>query len=189
MNVGAEAPPALWYFAYGANMAAETMTRRGLTPARSVMARLDDYALRFSQPGIPLLEPGFANIEPAPGARVFGVVHAMSAEELRRLDRFEGRSYRHERVRVTTEALGVLEAIAYRNPRARTPRTPSQRYKNLLLQGAREHHLPQDYIDALEAHPARHVPVLSALLLASVGVVDRTRRAVFGALSGRRGET
>lgn len=184
MDAEAHTSETLWYFAYGANMAAETMARRGLAPRRSVMARLDGYVMRFSQPGIPLVEPGFANIEPDAEAQVFGVVHELLVEELSRLDRFEGRSYRHERVMVIARGLGALEAVAYRNPRKHTARTPSRRYQGLLLQGARQHHLPQEYIDALEAHPARHVPVLSALLAASVSTIERARRALDGAGRG-----
>ena len=49
-----------------------------------------------------------------------------------------------------------IEAWTYVSERRSTGRRPSERYVGLLLEGAREHALPQDYVRRLEAFELAH---------------------------------
>lgn len=167
---------AFWYFAYGANMSPEVLARRGLSPQESVAGRLDDYALRFSHRGLLVTEPAFANLEPQPGSHVYGVLHRIEPEELAHLDRIEGAEYAHVDVDVHGPA-GLVRARAYRDPYPVAGMVPSRRYLRCVCDGARQFNLPEEWIDTLNAHPSRYIPLLSELTTLCVGVAERLRRA------------
>lgn len=144
---------ALWYFAYGSNMSpAIFLERRGMRPLATHRARLDGYRLCFSLPVGPG-ERGVANVELVTGAHVWGVAYLLGASECDRLDRTEGvpRGL-YERTPVVLRVDGEqVEAFTYRSSFASAGRKPSSRYLSLLLDGARRHGLPVEYLQALEA--------------------------------------
>jgi gamma-glutamylcyclotransferase len=148
-----EDPTTLWYFAYGSNMSpAIFVDRRGMHPLEARRARLDGYRLCFSLPVGPG-ERGVANVEQAAGAHVWGVVYLIDAAEGGRLDRSEGvRGGLYDRIPVV---LAVdddrVEAFTYRSSFASAGRKPSARYLGLMLDGARLHGLPAEYVRHLEA--------------------------------------
>ena len=56
------------YFAYGSNMCSSTMINlRTLSPLASTAAVLPAHTLRFNIPGVPLVEPSSASVEPTDG--------------------------------------------------------------------------------------------------------------------------
>ena len=167
--------PDRWYFAYGANMSSAVLARRGLTPLSSEAAVLRGFRLRFSQEGLVPVEPAFANIESCAGAVTHGVLHRLTAADLRRLDRVEGAEYAHFDVSVEGARSGTIEACAYLNPHPVDGKIPSRRYLRVLCAGAREHGLPGPYIEQLAAHPARHWPIVSDVATLLVGAVERAR--------------
>jgi hypothetical protein len=175
--------PTPWYFAYGANMSPRVLRRRGITPEESRAARLEGYAFRFSQRGLILLEPGFANIEPEPGEEMWGVAHRLPPGQLARLDGFEGPGYGRVLVDLETDE-GPVQAQAYINPRPTRGLEPSRRYARLCVGGARAFGLPEDYVTALAAHPTRHVPLVSEFLMLLVWLVERSR-SIAGGVSER----
>jgi cation transport regulator ChaC len=143
----------LWYFAYGSNMSPATfLERRGMRPFATRRARLDGYRLCFSLPVGPG-ERGVANVERTAGAHVWGVAYLIPHTEGDRLDRTEGvLGGLYERIPVVVAAEGDrLEAFTYRSSFSSLGRKPSARYLGLLLEGARQHGLPPEYIEALEA--------------------------------------
>jgi len=146
----------VWYFAYGANMAATKLVVRNIAPTRSLAAHLPDWALRFNHPGTPPHEPVFASIDPAPGATVYGVAHVISPAEAAALDRFE---QGYHRVPVTLHLTGgsTVAGFAYQTDQPCPEGVPSARYLGLLLEGARAHILPATLIAHLEALLA-HAP-------------------------------
>lgn len=162
----------VWYFAYGANMSARVLARRELRPAASAAAALVDWRLRFNKPGVFLLEPAFANIEPAPGEVVHGVAHRMRRDDVARLDVYEGPGYEHVVVDVAGAGCGAVSAIAYRAVAPRDGIRPSLRYRTVVAAAAREAGLPEDWAARIEAHPAHDVPLLSGAVTAYVHVVD-----------------
>jgi cation transport regulator ChaC len=144
----------VWYFAYGANMDANTFqVRRGIRPIESGRGRLAGYRLRFNLEGRPKGRAAPANLCPDPAAEVWGVVYRIRRRDLLRLDATEGvpgRGYRHICVPVETDDGRVVEAVAYIANGAPEDGKPSLRYITLLRQGAKAHGLPAHYIRFLE---------------------------------------
>ena len=147
---GARGP--IWYFGYGSNMCDATFCgRRGMRPTTTRSGRLDGYRLCFNLPVGPG-ERGVANIELEEGASIYGVLYLLTRAELDRLDRTEGvhvGAYERVPVDVVLEDGTCVTAITYRSSRTTTGRKPSARYMRLLLDGAREHGLPDDYVHYL----------------------------------------
>jgi cation transport regulator ChaC len=145
----------LWYFAYGSNLAPSTFVeRRGLKPFEAHCARLDGYALRFDLPVGPG-DRGVANLEAIAGAHTWGVVYRISVADADVLDRTEGvhRGY-YDRHAVTVQPATTADAIAAYTLTSRhgvTGRRPSARYIGIILDGARHHGLPVEWIAYLEA--------------------------------------
>ncbi len=139
------------YFAYGSNLdASRVEARLGRRPPAH-LARLRGWRLAFNKKDSPV----FANIVPAPGDEVWGVVWECPPEDLLRLDCFEGVSgghYRRLPVEVETADGRMLPAITYVacDDRIVAETAPAAWYAGHILRGAREHGLPADYIARLE---------------------------------------
>ena len=147
-------PDALWYFAYGSNMTrAIFRERRGMSPREARYGWLHDYRLCFNIP-IGSGERGVANVEVEAGARLCGVLYLLDVAECERLDRSEGVHvglYRRIPVEVLVDGGDRVAAFTYLSERTTAGRKPSPRYMGLLLDGAREHGLPAEYVEVLRA--------------------------------------
>lgn len=131
-----------------------------------------DHAVRFVARGIPVFEPVFAALEPAPGEIAHGVVVDFSDESWASLVALE-RSYEAREVEV--ELLEAEDAAELGGERLRcqafilvrerrpTPGRPSARYARKLAAGARAHGLPKSVIDRYE-HAAAEGSKLSLSL-------------------------
>ena len=101
----------------------------------------------------------FANLVPEAGAEAYGVLFELDADDLAHVELTEGvliGNYR--RVDVVVEPLGggAVVTAATMVADARDPSlAPSERYRALLVAGAREHGLPAAWIAFLEGLPAR----------------------------------
>ena len=166
------------YFAFGANTCRDVLVRRrGIVPIASEAAELADHRLAFVQRGVPLLEPAFASVVPSPGARVHGVLHELLARDMERLDRMESGGYaRLERI-VTGRRRGAVPAQLYITRSPRHGLSPSRRYRDLLVRGARENDLPASWIAELDAIPCSHVPGISDAMPWIVRILDHVIRA------------
>lgn len=86
---------------------------------------------------------------------VWGVLFELDASEKPALDRAEGlgNGYVERRHDVTTEG-GIVTAVAY----VATAKDPSLRpyhwYKAFVVAGAKDHQLPQEYVELLESAPS-----------------------------------
>jgi gamma-glutamylcyclotransferase (GGCT)/AIG2-like uncharacterized protein YtfP len=139
------------YFAYGSNLKLSRMRER--VPAAEVVAPalLRGRRLTLDKRGAD--GSGKANLAPDRGALVWGVVYAFRAETWTALDAFEPD---YERVEVAVELSGVaLRAVTYASERITRDPVPHDWYKRLIVEGAREHGLPAEWIARLEALPAR----------------------------------
>lgn len=150
----AEAVTPLWYFAYGSNLCRATFVeRRGMRPLATRPARLDGFRLTFDLPVGPG-ERGVANLLADPDASVWGVCYQLACDACEILDRTEGvhMGYygRLDIEPITRDGLR-LPAFAYHGAKRVVGRKPSARYLGLLLEGAREHGLPAEWIATLEA--------------------------------------
>ena len=139
------------YFAYGSNMASRRMRERVPGARAAGRARLDGWRLVADKPGRD--GSAKANVARAAGASVWGVLWQLEAAGLAALDRFEGG---YARVAVTVEAgAGALAATTYASPLRDAAPGLAPAYKAWILEGAREHALPAEWLAALEALPVR----------------------------------
>jgi len=151
----------VWNFAYGGNMNPNVLhERRRIHPLESVGGYIEGYRLSFTLRGFPWLEPAFANIEPAPGEFIHGVLHRLTQNQFRRLDRFEGRgfAYRHLELDACAYDGRKIRARIYSAIIVSAEKKPSCRYLNILREGARYHQLNPEYVRMLDDHPCKNTP-------------------------------
>ncbi len=94
---------------------------------------------------------GKANLVVHPGSRVWGALYRLSSEDWSALDGYEG-GYQRRACEVQRPTGGVVAAQTYLWTPTDAPAIPPfDWYRDLLLEGAREHGLPVDYIAQLES--------------------------------------
>jgi cation transport regulator ChaC len=146
-------PEPLWYFGYGSNVCrAIFRERRQMTPLGFCPGWLGDHRLTFDIPVGPG-ERGVANVEPSLGARTWGGLYLLTPGDCDRLDRTEGVHvgvYRRVPVDVAAGRGLRVRAFTYRSSLTAPGRKASPRYLGLLLDGAREHGLPDEWVRFLE---------------------------------------
>lgn len=142
-----------WYFAYGSNLSGEQKQNRTGPIREARRARLDGYRIAFNKRGND--GTGKANIVPDANRTVWGVVYRCSSDALDEMDRYEGVAnghYARKTVRVQTDAGDELDAITYVAGDSFVDDSclPSKKYLETIIQGARQHGLPEDYIGEIE---------------------------------------
>lgn len=145
-------------FAFGSNMCSGRFRAYGVVPDRvGVPATLDGYELRFNKKSID--GSGKASVDPVDGATTRGVLYSIPDAQLETLDTGEGPGYSRRRLRVRTP-VGDVDAWVYvaSSPSPDPALRPYSWYKRFLVEGAREHNLPGDYVEALEAIKAVEDP-------------------------------
>ncbi len=140
------------YFAYGSNLKAARLADRVGAITSDGAGTLPNHRLSFRKRGAD--GSGKACCEPTDDAAVWGVLYLVDASQLAALDVFEA-GYQREIVRIHRSDGRPTEAITYRAERLVHGLSPFDWYKSLLLQGAREHALPDPWIDQLRAIPSR----------------------------------
>lgn len=140
----------VWYFAYASNMNRRQMAQRAGALAEEKLARLDNYELNFEK--IARGGTGTANIAPAEGKTVWGVLYRVTEQQLKALDRFEGvpEHYRRSEVTVVDGDGNKVAAQVYLARKVRKGLKPDRLYLQRIIQGAEEHNLPADYIEELK---------------------------------------
>ena len=115
------------------------------------LARLENYELVFNKKA----RGGYAtaNIRPAPGKIVHGVLYKIPEPAFRNLDRFESEPehYRRIEVSVTDGAGNKVNAQVYIATKVEKGLRPAPHYLQTILTGAGEHGLPTEYIDRIKA--------------------------------------
>jgi gamma-glutamylcyclotransferase (GGCT)/AIG2-like uncharacterized protein YtfP len=128
-------------------------------------AHLPNYELRFNKK----VRGGTAgaNVQPAPGKTVYGVLYKIEENSFRSLDRYEGvpEHYRRIEIQVTPDALqtpvvdesatqGVAKPVSaqvYIASKVQKGLRPSPHYLQAILDGAGEHSLPAKYIGEIKS--------------------------------------
>lgn len=148
-----------YYFAYGSNLL--TCRLRQRTPSARVVDRaiLRQHELRWHKAATD--GSGKCDAVPVekPDAYVMGVVYEIDVEEKPWLDAAEtlGVGYAEKEVQVETPA-GRLQARTYYALRTDPAAVPYDWYQALVVNGAREHALPDAYVRLLEAVPVKVDP-------------------------------
>lgn len=78
----------------------------------------------------------------------------MNDSDIEQLDRIE-KGYQRIKIQVCQPDGKMIEAVTYQSTQLTDDPVAYDWYKDLLITGAREHHLPQDYIAYLEQLPAK----------------------------------
>ena len=141
----------VWYLAYGSNMNRAQMLARSGKILEEHNASLPNYEVRFNKK----VRGGTAgaNVQPAPGKIVRGVLYKIEEGALRSLDRYEGvpEHYRRIEVQVTPEGGQPVPAQIYIASKVEKGLRPSPNYLQAILDGAGEHNLPDAYIGEIKA--------------------------------------
>lgn len=142
------------YFAYGSNLSKEQMKRRCPGSVPQGRAILKDYRFLFPRKDDGRWNGGgVAGILPAKGEIVEGALYTMTDLDIQALDGFENVADNHyfrTEIQVTTDQ-GPTNCFTYiANTEEGYPFTPSDKYLNTILTGARDHDLSQEYLAFLE---------------------------------------
>ncbi|GIZ40462.1 hypothetical protein CKM354_000379800 [Cercospora kikuchii] len=161
----------VWYFAFGSNMKTDVMRRRGMTILDAKRLCIPSHVLTFDVFGIPYNEPAMASIarrrsspkDPAEdrSPAVHGIGYLLSVADFQKLVVSEGAGTAYQEVDLAAEPVSgeeeagevvTVRTLVSRYPFRPNP-LPSQRYLDLLLQGASEHGLPTAYQNYLASLP------------------------------------
>ncbi|CUS13218.1 unnamed protein product [Tuber aestivum] len=168
-------PKTINYLAYGSNLNSKTLTdTRHIHPLNATPVRVPSLTLTFTLPGLPYIEPCFANVRPRlplppPPAKqereLLGVVYSLRREDYANLITSEGAGAGYQEVTVTCYPLNTPSPTGSKEITARTllcPEDsssgeltraggqPSGRYLGLIRAGARERGLPDSYVEYLD---------------------------------------
>ena len=140
-------PERQFYFGYGSNMNLGQMGQRcGKEHFDDLgLAILDDYQFYF-------YGHGHANIRPQLDEKVEGVLFKIDLDCLQALDRVEGYPHVYQRqiIKVNYQDKSALAQV-YIVQNDQTIAQPSLNYYQVVLTGAQEHKLSEEYIDYITA--------------------------------------
>jgi len=145
------------YFAYGSNLSSARLLARVASARPLAPAQLLGWSLRTNKRGRD--GSGKANLRSEARECVWGALYSMDPDAWPALDACE-EGYARVSVEVLTHQ-DSLQASTYVSERLTADPVPFSWYKQLIVDGAREHGLPEDWVRLLEALPARPDPRLS----------------------------
>ena len=152
-----------WSFGFGSNMNVEFVEhKKGHKVLDSVACVAQGWRMTFNLRGMPLVEPAFANA--TPGDRqdtVHGVAILLGPEDVQKLCNQE-RGYEKVWIKVhcyanNSQGFTTIKAFIFSKTKpgnrpflTKDQQTPSRRYLNLLINGAKAAGLKDTYIQRLE---------------------------------------
>lgn len=143
------------YFAYGSNMRTDRLSKR--VPSAKPAGRGKILNKRLACNKRSRDSSGKANLEDKPGGVVWGVLYEIDLSDLDRLDEVEG-GYHRNTIRVQTDEDRFVAAEVYTSTELTMDAVPFDWYKKSLVSGAREHQLPEDYVEFLKKLPSKRDP-------------------------------
>eukprot|EP00238_Polyblepharides_amylifera_P005052 CAMPEP_0196593036 /NCGR_PEP_ID=MMETSP1081-20130531/74446_1 /TAXON_ID=36882 /ORGANISM="Pyramimonas amylifera, Strain CCMP720" /LENGTH=259 /DNA_ID=CAMNT_0041916887 /DNA_START=36 /DNA_END=812 /DNA_ORIENTATION=+ len=147
------------YFAYGSNVNTTVITgRRNVLPRSTFPCVVHGRSLSFGVPGLPYIEPGFATVVEDACGQVHGVVCSITDDQWQRILVTET-GYDVEDVTCALYGGDSVEAktLVFPTKHLREGLRPSQRYIDLITEGAREWNLAnewQEYLRGLQPYQA-----------------------------------
>ncbi|UMZ74359.1 gamma-glutamylcyclotransferase family protein [Natranaerofaba carboxydovora] len=140
------------YFAFGSNMKTSRLQARTPSANPVGIAKLKDYKLEISKysrsDG-----SGKGNIIESKSDEVWGVLFKLNESELSNLDRAEAGYDRVLKTVIDSEGK-EHEALLYQSDKY-TDEPAFEWYKKYIVDGAKEHNLPEGYIKYLEKLPSK----------------------------------
>ena len=143
-------------FAYGSNMCSGRFRDYGVVPEEvGRPALLQDFRLCFNKVSQED-QSGKANVKAHRGRKVWGVLYTIPDAHLTILDDGEG-GYLRKKMPVRTTDGTATKAWVYvaRQPSRDPTLRPYTWYKRFLVEGARQHGLPDRYVQTLERIKAK----------------------------------
>jgi gamma-glutamylcyclotransferase (GGCT)/AIG2-like uncharacterized protein YtfP len=141
------------YFSYGSFLDSQTLRRHCPKAVYMGKAILPNWEVQFNFMSR-TYKGGVTGIEPAVSKLVRGILYDVNDEELLHLDSIEGVPegiYYRQTIYVVDESGKAVKAATYRTTNPKGPFKPTRKYLSLMINGAKEHGLDQDYIKELEA--------------------------------------
>lgn len=140
------------HFGYGSNMSESYM--RQYTPSlKYVMnAQLPNFEIQFRKYS-KNMGGGISSIIEKPGGMVYGVLYYITKEEMDALDILEDVPlgiYKRETFQVLGDDGKWYAADLYRVTNPKGPYEPAKKYLDLMIRGASEHNINQDWIETLK---------------------------------------
>jgi len=140
------------YFAYGSNMSSGHPRSRIVSAKRVGFAYLKDKKMLFNKRSVDV--SGKANLTDSPGDVTWGVLYELDIQDLDTLDRVEG-GYDRITVQAWKPDGDIVEAVSYISANLTDDPVAYEWYKEIVVAGAREQNLPQDYVSYLERLPSK----------------------------------
>lgn len=146
------------YFAYGSNMLLQRLQPRCKSARVRGVASVPGYRLAFSKRSKD--GSGKATLVSDPAAQVYGIVFDIAAKDATELDRIEGRGKGYERIEevaaITHPDGQPITVTAYiaQDDFLDAGLQPYDWYRDLVVKGAEQHRLPDEYLATLRAIPA-----------------------------------
>ncbi|KAK6982448.1 hypothetical protein BgiMline_017832 [Biomphalaria glabrata] len=146
-------PKTFKYFSYGSNLLKERILINNPTAQVFGTGKLHGYHLKFDTPagcGKSRWYGAAATVRPKEGSFVYGVIWDVNLEDMEKLDSQEAHYYPIE---VEVEHDGqMVKCRTYEMQKKTTGYClPSPHYKKVLIDGARQNGLPEEYVEYLES--------------------------------------
>lgn len=136
------------YFAYGSNMLTRRLQERTPSASVSTTGHVKCHRLTFNK--VSTDGSGKCDIEETEQDTdiVYGVIFSIKCDDKSELDKAEGlgKGYDEKLIDIETTE-GVIQALTYTATRTEKGLQPYHWYKTLVINGAIEHKLPDNYIE------------------------------------------
>lgn len=146
------------YFAYGSNMCAGRLRRRVPSAAAQRAGKVPSYTFKFNKRSTDGSAKGNVFFTGNPRDVVWGVIFEINCQEKVALDEAEGvgHGYHEQAVSVLDDTGNSFEAFMYvaDHDSIDNRLQPYSWYKHFVIEGARQHGLPQNYVARIEAMDA-----------------------------------
>lgn len=144
----------MFYFAYGSNMCSARLLERVPSARRAATGKIKGYKLAFHKRSGDGSAKAGALLTTDETDVVWGVLFELDPAEKGALDSAEGLHYGYDEKRVAVETgAGEVSAVMYYATDIDPELLPYSWYVLYAVAGAREHGLPEAYIEAIERVP------------------------------------
>lgn len=167
------------YFAYGSNLHPIRLTERVGEVEVVSTASLPSYELRFDKEGSDGSGKCTIRAVDDQAAEVIGAVYRLTTDQLSRLDEFEGVGAGYRRVSIeVVSPTERLTTVTYESMSEYTNASlvPYEWYRDLVLEGARFHGFPEEYLEMLRRQPVMDDPDI-ARAKANETLLEKVRKA------------
>lgn len=147
----------VYYFAYGSNMLTSRLVDRVGAVTTVGNAMLSGYSFRFNKPSLD--GSGKANLVETKDCTVPGVLFQLIDKQLENLDKYEGAPNHYARtnveVKIDSKTYSAITYLATSKYSRKFSIKPSDEYLSLIVEGAKEHYIPNTHVYKALASPKK----------------------------------